>query len=76
MDFLARGPEGDAHLIQVCAEVDEAETLSREVRALKAAGAVYPRAPQQLVTLTPRVLTAELPTSIKVRTAAAWLLGG
>ena len=43
-----------------------------EVRALKAAGAVYPRAAQQLVTLTPRVLTAEFPTSIKVRTAAAW----
>ena len=76
VDFLARGPEGDAHLIQVCAEVDEAETLSREVRALKAAGAVYPRAAQHLVTLTPRVLTAELPASIKVRTAAAWLLGG
>jgi predicted AAA+ superfamily ATPase len=76
VDFLARAPEGDTHLIQICAAVDDAETLDREVRALRAAGAVYPRAAQVLVTLAPPPPTRALPTSIKVRTAAAWLLGG
>lgn len=76
VDFLATSPEGDEHLIQVCAELDDAETLTREVRALEAAAALHPHAGTNLITLTPPTQRASVPAHIDVTTAAAWLLEG
>ncbi len=74
VDFLATGPEGDEHLIQVCAELDDAETLARELRALEAAAVRHPRAHASLITLTLPARRASIPEHIQVTTAAVWLL--
>ena len=74
VDFLAIGSTGEQSLIQVCAELDDAETLNREVRALEAALFLYPQAVPYLVTLNPEGVVTNLPAFIKVVTAAGWLL--
>jgi len=76
VDFLARGPEGDEHLIQVCAEINDPQTLEREVRALKEATPLYPRAGLHLVTLNPAEVSAPLPKAIHLHAAVDWLLDG
>lgn len=73
VDFLARWPGGQRELIQVCAEVSEASTLEREVRALLNAAADYPGASLTLLTLLPEAVR-NVPTQIRVEEAGAWLL--
>lgn len=41
VDFLARYPAGGEELIQVCSDLDEANTKVRELRALIAVGGEY-----------------------------------
>ena len=74
VDFLAIGSTGEQSLIQVCADLDDTETLNREVRALEAALSIYPQAVPYLITLNPEAVATNLPASIKVVTAAGWLL--
>jgi predicted AAA+ superfamily ATPase len=74
VDFRATYPDGQEHLIQVCADLDTAVTKEREIRALLEAAAEYKRASLRLITLqaeTPR----EMPKTITVHSAVAWLLG-
>jgi predicted AAA+ superfamily ATPase len=74
VDFLARYPDGKEDLIQVCADLDSAETRERETRALLEAADEYKRVSLRLITLqaeTPR----EMPKTITVHSAVAWLLG-
>ena len=52
VDFLARFPDGAEQLIQVCADLDTADTRDREVRGLLAAAGEHPRATLHLVALT------------------------
>jgi predicted AAA+ superfamily ATPase len=52
VDFLARFPDGEEELIQVCAEASDPATAERELRALAAASALHPRAPQRLLLLS------------------------
>ena len=52
VDFLAREPDGAAHLIQVCADASAPETAARELRALEEAKAIHPHARTWLLTLT------------------------
>ena len=59
MDFLARSPDGREELIQVCADLSDSATASREFRALAAAGVQFPQARQRLLTLTRDGLPAE-----------------
>lgn len=73
VDFLARWPEGRQELIQVCAEVQDAATLEREIRALADAALEHPDATLTLVTLTPESFE-NVPATIQVRDAALWLL--
>lgn len=75
VDFFARNPNGGATLIQVCTDVSEPNTYAREVRALSAAAAEYPKALPLLLafdTLPPR---PPLPTPLRWQPAIAWLLG-
>lgn len=51
VDFHARSPAGDEALIQVCATLDEPDTLAREVRALQHTAQAWPSATLQLIAL-------------------------
>jgi hypothetical protein len=62
-------------LIQVAADLGDADTRSREIRALLAAKAEHPRATVHLVTLTPE-LAAAVPEGIHLHPAWRWLLAG
>jgi len=73
VDFLARWPEEGEELIQVSADLDDAATREREVRALLAAAGEHPRASLSLVTLTTEPV-GDIPTEIQVHHAALWLL--
>lgn len=44
VDFLARSPKGRWMLLQVCADISDAATREREVRALLSAASEYPDA--------------------------------
>lgn len=74
VDFLAYPPAGAPLLIQVCAELDDAVTMDREVRALLGAAREYPEASLNLVTLTPESASG-IPAGIAVHSAVNWLLG-
>jgi predicted AAA+ superfamily ATPase len=75
VDFLARYPQGDEELIQVCAEARERATAERELRALAEASAAYPQARCRLLTLTRDGLPTDLPAGVVAEPAYAWLLG-
>jgi predicted AAA+ superfamily ATPase len=73
VDFCARWPEGQIWLVQVCADLSDASTLARELRALEDARASWPEARMMLVALyTPAV--ANLPPGIELHRATTWLL--
>lgn len=74
VDFLARNAEGDEYLVQVCAELDDAGTLAREVRALEAAAALHPGAEAIVITLGPPARLPAVSTRVAVHAASAWLL--
>jgi hypothetical protein len=74
VDFLARGPDGDLELIQVCADASDPATADRELRALVEAGEVHPRARKRLLTLTRDGAPAEPPPSVIVQPAYEWML--
>lgn len=73
VDFLARWPGGGRELIQVCAEVQDAATLEREVRALESAAQEHPDAALSLVTLVSESIRG-VPETIRVYDASLWLL--
>ena len=74
VDFLARDAGGEMELIQVCADLSDPTTATRECRALAAAGTLFPRARKRLLTLTHDTIPAELPAGTEVQTACEWLL--
>ena len=75
VDFHASGSQGETFLIQVAAEVDEAATWEREVRALLSAAADYPEAVPLLLTYDSLPPREPLPSVIQWLPASAWLLG-
>ena len=75
VDFLAQSPEGAWALIQVCADVSDAVTREREVRALLSAAAETPMATPLLLTLDAVPPQPALPSPIRWQSAASWLLG-
>ncbi len=74
VDFLARGPQGNMELIQVCADPAGEQTLQRELRALEEAGEIYPRATKRLLTLTRDAVPTAVPEGITVQTGYEWAL--
>lgn len=74
VDFLARSPDGELALIQVCADASNRDTASRESRALTDAGKRFPNARRCLLTLTRSGLPPELPRGIEAKPAYEWLL--
>ena len=76
VDFLARGPTGEADLIQVCVDLSDPATAAREFRALDSAARQFPFARKRLLTLTHDALPEEVPSGFEVQTAYEWLLQG
>lgn len=75
VDFLARGPKGEAELIQVCADASDPTTAERELRALEEAGSLHPDAHKRLLTSTRDGAPGAAPPSVTVQPAYEWLLG-
>lgn len=75
VDFLARFPEGNWLLIQVCVDLTEPATREREVRALRSAIADYPNATPVLITLDAIPPQPDLPAPLRWQSAVDWLLG-
>ena len=73
VDFLARDHSHSSWLIQVCANVDDASTLEREVRALREAMIEYPSAKPLLLTLESRLPEPEVPNPIRLMPAWKWM---
>ncbi|MDP2791169.1 MAG: ATP-binding protein [Rectinemataceae bacterium] len=76
VDFLARMPSGEIELIQVCADVSNAETAEREFRALIEAAPFYPGAVCRLLTLNRPGSLPEVPQAVLVQPTYEWMLGG
>jgi uncharacterized protein len=74
VDFLARGPEGELELIQVCADASDPATAGRELRAMAEAGETYPSAQRRLLTLTRDGAPAEVPAGVVAQPAYEWML--
>ena len=76
VDFLARDATGETELIQVCADLSDPATATRECRALAAAGKLFPRARRRLLTLTQDGMPTEPPAGLEMHRACEWLLEG
>jgi predicted AAA+ superfamily ATPase len=76
VDFLARYPDGESELIQVCADLSDPTTLERELRALGAAGAVHRRARQRLLVLDRAAAGRATQTGVDIHPAYEWMLAG
>lgn len=75
VDFLARYPDGDQELIQVCASLDDPGTAARELRALVEAAREFPQAHPLLIAWDVPVNFAA-PAPVEVQNICGWLLGG
>lgn len=75
VDFYARDPAQGATLIQVCLDVSDPDTHSREIRALSAAAAQYPDAIPLLLTCDTLPPRPPLPKPLRWQPAISWLLG-
>jgi predicted AAA+ superfamily ATPase len=77
VDFLATPVTGKPMLIQVCADVTDAETRAREFRALAAAREEHKKLPALLLTANSTGLShaqSEAPRGVTVRPAWEWML--
>jgi hypothetical protein len=74
VDFLARYPAAALELIQACADVSHAETLTRELRGLTAAAKEHPRAVRRLLTLDRDAVDGVNEPGVQAQPAYEWLL--
>jgi len=72
--FLARFPDGEEELLQVCAEASDPMTAERELRALAGAGALHPRATRRLLLLNRDAIPQVLPEGVIAQPAYEWML--
>ena len=73
VDFLVRYPDGRRELLQVCADVDDADVLRRELRGLADAQAENKNLTAHLIVLVPE-RPANLLGSVHWHSASEWLL--
>ena len=74
VDFHATDPNGQPHLVQVCATAADPATLIRETRSLTEAHAVHPTASLLLIVLDPLPPGTQVPAPIQVLPAIQWFL--
>lgn len=73
IDFHARMPTGELWLVQVCLDIDDAQTLAREIRPFTDLSAHEENARKMLVCLYTHS-KAEVPGDIELYPASEWLL--
>ncbi len=74
VDFRARHRGGQVELIQVCADLSNAGTLERELRALRSAARAEPRARQWMLVMDAGEVSGIDGGTVEVRSACEWLL--
>ncbi|MCC6528595.1 MAG: ATP-binding protein [Polyangiaceae bacterium] len=74
VDFVARFDDGELAVVQVCASLDDADTLARELRGLGDATSTWPRARRLLLTLEHRAPFPRMPKGVEVMAAWQWML--
>lgn len=74
VDFVARRPDGTVLLVQVCLDLNDAETLEREIRPLPALLSTTGAVRADLVVLQPPHGAIELPPGVRLVPALTWLL--
>ncbi|HUE97347.1 MAG TPA: DUF4143 domain-containing protein, partial [Longimicrobiaceae bacterium] len=74
VDFLSRDADGGTALIQVCASIDDPDTLARELGALREAAPEFPGARLLLLTAASRLPSPEVPEPVRVLPAWQWML--
>jgi hypothetical protein len=74
VDFLARFPDSREELIQVCADLSDKETVTRELEALVEASAEYPRASLKILVLTASQANNDFGNNVTVQPIAEWLM--
>ena len=73
VDFVVQTAEGQLELVQVCADMSDAQTRAREIRALLDASAQFPNARLRLIALEP-LPPPDIPPGVRYTYAAEWLL--
>ncbi len=74
VDFLVRTADGRPELIQVCADISEAATLQRELRALEDAKQQFADSSRRLLVLNRGAWLPD-PSEVVVQSVYDWLLG-
>lgn len=74
VDFRVRYRGRAPELIQVCADVSDAATLERELRALRSAARAEPRARQLLLVMNADSASGIDGSAVEVRSAYEWML--
>lgn len=74
VDFLAERPGDLPLLVQVCLDAEDADTWTRETRALEAAAVSHPEARRLLITGRCTPPGRPLPAGVEWQAAAGWLL--
>ena len=74
VDFVARSPAGDEHLVQVCVDLQDTDTANRELRPLEAMLASTGAERADLVVLNQPARPMDLPERTRLISAVDWLL--
>ena len=74
IDFLARHPSAGEEVIQVCADLADEATRTRELRALTAITGEHPRAKRRLLVLDRDAVSGTDADGVQVQPAYEWLL--
>lgn len=74
VDFLARHPSNGEEVIQVCANMADKATRTRELRALAAIAGEHPRAKRRLLVLDRDAVSGPGADDVQVQPAYEWLL--
>lgn len=71
---MPTSPDGREEFIQVCASVDDPETLAGEVCALQDAPAEFGKVERVILTAETRLPFPEVPEGIRILPAWKWML--
>lgn len=74
VDFLSRHPVAGEELIQVCADIADEGTRTRELRALAEAAKTYPRARRRLLVLDRDTAASVRAAGVEAQPVHEWLL--
>ncbi len=74
VDFVARRPDGTVCMVQVCADLQDPATCTRELRPLQPLQQASGAEQVELVVLDPPLGRLDLPAGVRLVPAVEWLL--